>query len=63
MMKTHCKRGISRIDVVMPFDYLRIYSGSVQHVKADLAEDFDLASRYAFKIANIYLLHGMEQPH
>ena len=51
------------IDVVMPFDYLCVYSGPVQRVKADLAEHFDLASRYAFKLANIYLLQGIEQPH
>ena len=51
------------VGVVVPLDYLFIRGRSVQHVKADLAEDFDLASRYAFNIANIYLRHGIEQPH
>lgn len=62
-MKTHCEQGIQTIGVVAPFDYLCIYGGSIQRVRADLAEDFDLALRYVFKIANIYLLHRMEQIH
>ena len=51
------------VGVVVPLDYLFIRGSAVQRVKADLAADFDLASRHAFKIASIYLLHGMEQPH
>lgn len=62
-MKTQCERGIQTIGVVAPFDYLCIYGGSIQRVKADLAEDFDLALRYVFKIVNNCLLHGMERTH
>ena len=36
-MKTCCEQGNRRIGVVVPFDYLGIYSGSVQRIKSDLA--------------------------
>jgi len=54
---------MATIGVVAPLDYLFIRGGLIQRVRADLAEDFDLALRYVFKIANIYLLHRMEQIH